>query len=262
MKKKLTWILVTTLVFFSFVGCGKKADDVETDSEVVETTDESIEVEELSKKDVNTLEKLMEKENQLDSYSYRVETKLGTGLITQVKIYKSKDWMRMESTVEGLPTQVMLFNIAEGKVYTIMEEQKQVMMIEDPEMFMDPSAGIDMLLEDSMVPEGTELEKVDYKGTKALLLSVTVPDLESGGDMGTKIWYDEAKGVPLAYEMAFGGETMLTEFEYDFSKVSDDMFELPEGYPVLDMGNMEDMFDNMNLEGMEGMEEINIEDLD
>ncbi len=167
----------------------------------------------------------------------------------------------MESSVEGLPTMVTLMNTEEGKIYTIDETNKQIMVMEDPEMFMEPTAGLDMMLEENVVPEGTELEKVDYKGKKALLLSFEMPDVESGGTFGSKIWYDEEYGVPLAYEVNAGaGQQILTEFNYDFSEVSDDMFELPEGYNMMDLGDMDSMFEGM--EGIEGMEDLDLEGMD
>lgn len=257
MKKNLVWILVVMLVVLSFVGCGKK-EEASTDSEAItdsevtkeqpKSKDENVELEKLSKKDSNTLEKLVNKEKELGSYSYKMTAELVDGMLSEVTVYKSEDWMRMESQMEGFPKTIMLFNVAEGIVYNIDENLKQVIMIKGPELFVDPTSSIDMMLEEAVVPEGTELDKVDYKGKKALLLSVTMKDVESGKDIGTKIWYDEDKGVPLAYELLLGEESMLTEFEYDFTKVSEDLFELPADYPIIDMGNLDEIYGDFEVD--------------
>lgn len=263
MKKNLVWILLVMLLVLSFVGCDGKEEvstgsesssDNKVATEVVEAKDEDVEVEKLSKKDTNTLEKLANREKELGSYSYKMTSNVMSGMLDEITVYKSEDWMRMESQMEGFPKAIMIFNMAEGIVYNVDETMKQVVMIKDPEMFIDPTSSIDMMLEEAVVPEGTELDKVDYKGKKALLLSVTIPDAESGKDMGTKIWYDEDKGVPLAYEIIFGDQLMLTEFEYDFSKVSSDLFELPSEYPIVDMGNLDEMLGDLEID-MEDLED-------
>jgi len=253
MRKKLIWILVATLVVLTFVGCGEKevvstsneeTDGGELGKEQAQSKDENVDVdvEELSKKDTNTLEKLLNKEKELASYSYKVTSEIMDGVLSEVTVYKSESWMRMESQIEGLPKSIILFNVAEGIIYNIDENSKQVIMIKSPELFVDPTASIDMMLEEAALPEGMELDKVDYKGKNALLLSITVKDVI------TKIWYDEDKGVPLAYELLLGEELILTEFEYDFSKVPQDLFELPSDYPILDMGNLDEMYDDLDVD--------------
>lgn len=254
MKKWMLFLVVLSML--AFAGCGNKEEAAPEPQEQA-AEESAADVEAISKSDATTLQSLLEKEASLGSYTYSVEVEMMDGVKSSVTIYKKLPWMRMESTVEDLPTAVTLMNADEGKLYTIDEANKQIMVLSDTDMFVDPSAGIDAILEEGMVPEGMELEKTEYKGQKAYLLDYSFDDPESGETIGSKVWYDADMGVPLAYEINMGAEqSMLTEFTYDFGEVSDELFKLPEDYTVMDLGDMDSMFDNMDMEDM-NMEDMN-----
>jgi outer membrane lipoprotein-sorting protein len=141
---------------------------------------------------------------------------------------KGQTKYRQEMTVEGVTT-IMIYNMEEGVMYMYMPDQNMAMeMTLDTGMLPeDPLGDPDEILDYN--PDITGTETID--GKSCMVITWDIP-----GTGTAKYWIWTEYGFPLKMETTTSEGTTTIEFKnIDFSDISDDVFELPNGVTIIPM---------------------------
>lgn len=241
-------LIVFSLMFLiTGIACGKKdtgakdpletpvvvAPDTEKNDPVVDEEKTPAEENELTS---DEMKDLFKSGKELKEITYTMEM-IGYGeqpFLTKVWLKNNK--MRFESTIMG---QTVISIINEDAFYSISVNEKMAMKM--PMVDMDNPLENTFSLDD--VTEDVDFNSFKYLG-KEKVNGVTCLVVESNDEsVGViKMWLHEKYGLAMKMETSIRdqqGAFVMEVKDFSVGNISDDVFEVPEGYQIMDFGNLE-----------------------
>lgn len=254
MKKKAgrkhKWVLLGVLMLLTAVllfGCGGAQDVEEPQGEVPSQEEGSPEEggetpatepeegeagEEISKEE---LSELFTSGKDMDEFYYEMKvTGMGEEEYT-TKMYIKEGLMRMESEVMG---QSVMMIYTEDAFYTLDPQSKTAIKMP---MGLDEDEERDIpTLED--FTDDLDEGSMNYLGKETIngISCHVVETRDLSDDNQVKMWLHEEYGFPMRIESRTEQDTLHVSEVTDFKvgNLSDDLFEMPEGYQIMDLENM------------------------
>lgn len=219
MKKIMTLVGIALLVF-TLAGCGG-TDKTSTSSSNQPTAKQE------------SAADLLAKGKNLPGLTYDYTMKVKEGPEMTGKVWLSGKKMKTEATMEN--QKIITFLDGEANViYNYMPSQAKIMKIP-----FDPTKAAKSPDQYSQETDATKvkiLETVNYDGVTCKV----VLREEKSGQSQVKMWVREDYGIPAKVEVMEAGVLQMTA-EYKNIKVGSvppETFALPQGVPVIDMGEM------------------------
>ena len=253
-RRKNTWIVIGILLLmgsFLFWGCGGSGDVEEPQGEQpsqgeegspeageetpVEEPEEAEEPEAENEISEEELSDLFTGGREMDEFYYEMKvTGMGEEDYT-TKMYMKSGLMRMESEIMG---QSAMMIYTEDAFYTLDPQSKTAIKMP---MEMNEEEERDVpTLEDFTddVDEGS----MNYLGKETIngITCHVVESRELDSGYQVKMWLHEEYGFPMRVETRMENEEMHVSEVTDFKVggLSDDLFEIPEGYQIMDLDGM------------------------
>ncbi|MHB8986804.1 MAG: LolA family protein [Eubacteriales bacterium] len=227
MKKYLSLLALLVIVSFSFSlsGCGGKKDTAGQPSGEPPKSEQTAKEEPLAD--------LLAKGKKIEgmSYDYSIASK---EITTSGKVWLSDKKVKSESTVNGTKL-ISIFDGGSNTVITYYPEQNKAMKISTgntdntAETPTEYAGDID-------ASKAKVLETTVYDGARCKVIQVENP----GGKEKSKMWIREDYGIPVKVEITSSdGTQMVMEYKnLKIGKQPAEVFELPAGVVVTDMGDM------------------------
>ena len=246
-KNKIFIVLLLMSVFFLW-GCGGN-DNVEEpqgegpapvetpvsqEPESEEPEQEEVESEGSEELTEEELANLFAKGKELDEFYYEMKV---TGLGDEdgiTKMYMKEGLMRIESEVMG---QSFMMIYSEDAFYTLDPQSKTAIKMPIGEEGNEDREVVTM---DDFI-EDLDDENMVYVGKETIngISCHVVESKEQNSDNQVKMWLHEEYGIPMKIETTSGSDTHVMEVtDFKTDSLSSDLFELPEGYQIIDLENL------------------------
>jgi outer membrane lipoprotein-sorting protein len=173
-----------------------------------------------------TLSEILKKADSIPSVAYEsVMTSSGAPPVTQ-KIWAKKTKMRVETTVQGINS-VTFIDLEKLTAYNYMPAQNMAIKMDFSQVSSSVHEDTDTVMSYNPKVVGSET----INGKPCLII-------EFKNDQGTsKQWLWEENGFPLRIEVTTtAGNVVIESQNIDFSDIPDNMFELPAGVQITDIG--------------------------
>ena len=236
-------LLISVLLFWGCSGNdnveepqGEEPAPVETpgsqESEEPEQEEEEGEEQGLSGEELSDL---FAKGKELDEFYYEMKVSgLGEddGL---TRMYMKEGLMRIESEILG---QSFMMIYSEDAFYTLDPQSKTAIKMPIGDEGNEDREVVTM---DDFV-EDLDDENMVYVGKETIngISCHVVESKEQSSENQVKMWLHEEYGIPMKIETTTGSDNVhvmeVTDFKTD--SLSDDLFELPEGYQIIDLENL------------------------
>lgn len=158
------------------------------------------------------------------------------------KVWVKDKSVKSESEINGRKV-VMLVNGSDNSVVSYVPGENFAMKInniQSGQNVQTPAEYVEKLMED----KAKVIETVTYQGSKCKVIEMK----DDNAKTQTKMWIREDLGLPVKVEtIEANGEKIIMEYKnISTEKISEDVFKLPEGIQITDMGNIADKFKDMN----------------
>lgn len=218
--RKIMTLAVIVSVLFVLAGCGG-SDKTSTSSSNQSTAKQE------------SAADLLAKGKNLPGLTYDYTMKAKEGPAMNGKVWLAGKKMKTEATMENQKIITFLDGDA-NVIYNYMPSQARIMKIP-----FDPTKAAkspDQYSQETDAAKVKILETVSYDGVPCKVLLRE----EKAGQSQVKMWVREDYGIPAKVEVTEGGVLQMTA-EYKNIKVGSvppETFALPQGVPVIDMGEM------------------------
>ena len=253
-RRKNKWIVIGVLLLISvllFWGCGGSGDAEEPQGEQpaqgeevtpepeeetpVEEPEEAEEPEAENEISEEELSDLFTGGREMDEFYYEMKvTGMGEEDYT-TKMYMKSGLMRMESEIMG-QSAIMIYT--EDAFYTL--DPQTMTAIKMPTEMNEEEERDVPTLEDFTAD--VDESSMNYLGKETIngITCHVVESREIASDYQVKMWLHEEYGFPMRVETRMENDEVYVSEVTDFKvgDLSDDLFEVPEGYQIVDLDSM------------------------
>lgn len=246
-RKKQSKLAILILISMLLVwGCGgnDKAEEPqgEEPSTVVETpgsqeaeSEKPEEIEESEGLTEEELDDLFAKGKELDEFYYEMKVS-GLGEDDgRTRMYMKDGMMRIESEIMG---KSLMMIYGEDAFYTLDPQSKTAIKMPIGE---EGNKEREVVTMDDFI-ENFDDENMTYVGKETVngISCHVVESKEQDSDNQVKMWLHEEYGIPMKIEGTAGTDNVHVMEVTDFKtgNLSEDLFELPEGYKIIDLENL------------------------
>jgi len=260
MKNKLFLICLALIMILAVAGCS--ADEPAENSEESNSQQAS---EQVAEKDTSNGEEAPAQEVHIDSslegmdllkaisgerpksMSMKMKTD-NNGMSTNTLVYYDGDNSRTETSMDGYPTSIFIYNVDEEAMYSYVEGEENGIRIVGADIKSAEDVGLtmDMSTKFSELAEGVAdglIARMEKLGEEEVVYIESTESDEEMGDIIVKMWYSVNYNMPLKYEIYIGQNQLVslnvTEIEKDI-KIDKDMFAAPSDI----------VFQDVDIEGM------------
>lgn len=163
----------------------------------------------------------------------------GQGMSATGKLFFNGDKVRMEMTTQG-HSSVMISDQAKKTAYMLMPQQKMYMaMPTDGAAAGGRRRGPDWRAYDAANPCANMPDTTCTKAGNETVNGRLCTKWQFSGKANRTVWIDQKTGIPIKTQMENGATMDLTNVQEGAQAAS--LFEIPDGYQKMDMGNMMNM---------------------